>query len=65
MGEMFSRLLLKGIAVPDGFATTAFAFEDFLTHNSLHAHLYNLVQRLDKKTFRTSKKLVQRKLPIR
>jgi phosphoenolpyruvate synthase/pyruvate phosphate dikinase len=39
LGEMFNKLSLKGVAVPDGFATTAFAFEKFLTHNSLHSLL--------------------------
>jgi pyruvate,water dikinase len=33
LGEMFSNLSSKGIAVPDGFATTAYAFEEFLTQN--------------------------------
>jgi pyruvate,water dikinase len=31
----------KGIPVPDGFATTAFVFEKFLIHNSLHSLLYD------------------------
>jgi len=51
LGEMFSRLSAEGIVVPDGFATTAFAFQEFLTYNSLHAPLYALMQELDKKTF--------------
>ena len=40
LGEMFSKLSKKGIAVPDGFATTAFAFDEFLAHNSLRATTY-------------------------
>lgn len=51
LGEMFSRLSSKGILVPDGFATTAFAFEDFLSHNNLHSPLYSLMQELDTKNF--------------
>jgi len=51
LGEMFSQLSARGIVVPDGFATTAFAFQEFLTYNSLHAPLYALMQELDKKTF--------------
>ena len=48
LGEMFSKLSTKGIQVPDGFATTAFAFEKFLTHNSLHSPLHKLMSKLDK-----------------
>lgn len=51
LGEMFSNLSSRGISVPDGFATTAFAFEEFLNHNHLHAELYNLMQLLDKVNF--------------
>lgn len=52
LGEMFSKLSNKGISVPDGFATTAFAFEEFLTHNKLHSQLFDLMhQQLDTKTF--------------
>ena len=51
LGEMFSKLPSKGISVPDGFATTAFAFEDFLTHNALHRPVYDLLLQLDKQTF--------------
>ena len=51
LGEMYSKLSSKGIAVPDGFATTAFAFEEFLTHNSLHLPLYNLMLQLDRKNY--------------
>lgn len=39
LGEMFSKLSSKGISVPDGFATTAYSFEEFLTQNSLHSKL--------------------------
>ena len=51
LGEMFSKLSSKGIPVPDGFATTAFAFEEFLSHNSLHLPLHDLVNDLDKNNF--------------
>ena len=49
LGEMFSKLSSKFIPQHDGFATTAFAFEEFLTHNSLHAPLYDLMLQLEKK----------------
>jgi pyruvate, water dikinase len=51
LGEMFVNLSTKGISVPDGFATTAFAFEEFLTHNALHAPLYDLMLQLDNNNF--------------
>lgn len=51
LGEMFSKLSSKGIPVPDGFATTTFAFTEFLTQNSLHSSLYDLMLQLDKKDY--------------
>jgi pyruvate, water dikinase len=57
LGEMFSNLSAKGIAVPDGFATTTFAFEEFLTHNALHAPLYDLMQQLDKINYSNLKEI--------
>ncbi|WP_336518410.1 phosphoenolpyruvate synthase [Pollutibacter soli] len=51
LGEMFSNLSSKGIKVPDGFATTAFAFEEFLTYNRLHSPLHELTSRLDRTSF--------------
>lgn len=48
LGEMFSKLSSKGISVPDGFATTAYAFEEFLTQNALHSKLDNLMHQLDR-----------------
>ena len=47
LGEMFTQLSSNGIQVPDGFATTCFAFEEFLTHNALHLPLHNLMSQLD------------------
>jgi len=35
LGEMISQLAATGVKVPGGFATTAEAFRDFLTHNRL------------------------------
>ena len=51
LGEMFSKLSSKGISVPDGFATTTFAFEEFLSHNDLHVPLFNLMKQLDRKNY--------------
>lgn len=57
LGEMFSRLSSKGITVPDGFATTADAFEEFLADNSLHSRLGDLMQQLDKKSYSNLREL--------
>ena len=35
LGEMISQLQAKGVRVPTGFATTAYAFKEFLLHNNL------------------------------
>ena len=49
--EMYNKLSSKGIQIPDGFATTAFAFEEFLMQNTLHSPLYDLMQKLDRDEF--------------
>ena len=51
LGEMYSRLTPKGIVVPNGFATTSQAFDDFLTLNKLHQPLQQLVDALDRKNY--------------
>ncbi len=47
LGEMISNLANAGISVPGGFATTADAFRDFLSHNSLDQNINNLLQDFD------------------
>jgi pyruvate,water dikinase len=44
LGEMLSQLEAQGIRVPDGFATTAHAFREFLRANGLRERI---AQRLD------------------
>jgi pyruvate, water dikinase len=39
LGEMISHLAKAGVAVPDGFATTAQAYRDFLQHEDLAARI--------------------------
>ena len=51
LGEMFSKLSSKNIKVPDGFATTAFAFEKFLANNSLQPKLNELMHQLDRNNY--------------
>jgi pyruvate, water dikinase len=51
LGEMINRLCSKNILVPDGFATTAFAFWTFLDCNKLWERLLQLLQTLDTKQY--------------
>jgi pyruvate, water dikinase len=47
LGEMISHLTQLGILVPDGFATTAHAFHEFLEQNVLHKKIYELLNGLN------------------
>ncbi len=47
LGEMISQLAGAGIRVPGGFATTAFAFREFLAHNGLEARIAARLAELD------------------
>jgi pyruvate,water dikinase len=47
LGEMISQLSKAGIRVPGGFATTAQAYRDFLSHGSLDARIEELLKTLD------------------
>lgn len=48
LGEMFRSLKSKGVAVPDGFATTAEAYWEFLEHNGLKEKITDKLKLLDK-----------------
>ena len=47
LGEMINRLSHAQVRVPGGFATTADAFRDFLTHNELTQRINELLEKLD------------------
>ncbi len=47
LGEMISQLSHAGVRVPDGFATTAQAFRDFLTYNGLAERIEGELAALD------------------
>ncbi len=47
LGEMLSQLAAKGIRVPDGFATTASAFREFLQSNRLTERIAARLAQLD------------------
>ena len=47
LGEMISQLHAKGVRVPKGFATTAYAFNEFLGHNDLGKRIEVELENLD------------------
>jgi pyruvate,water dikinase len=47
LGEMISQLHAKGVRVPTGFATTAYAFREFLEHNQLTQRIINRLKDLN------------------
>lgn len=51
LGEMFQNLNGKGINVPDGFATTSFAYREFLKVNNLEQPITSILSGLDTREF--------------
>ncbi len=47
LGEMISNLSNAGVQVPGGFATTAYAFNEFLDKSGVEAKIYDLLDALD------------------
>lgn len=47
LGEMLATLSRVGVRVPDGYATTADAFREFLRRDGLDAHIEQLLAQLD------------------
>ncbi|HCH02180.1 MAG TPA: phosphoenolpyruvate synthase [Vibrio sp.] len=47
LGEMVANLSNAGVKVPNGFATTSFAFNQFLETNQLNDRIYQLLDTLD------------------
>lgn len=47
LGEMVANLSNAGVKVPNGYATTAFAFNQFLETNQLNDRIYQLLDELD------------------
>jgi pyruvate,water dikinase len=47
LGEMISNLSSAGISVPDGFATTADAFREFVQYQDLDKQIYSILDQLD------------------
>lgn len=51
LGEMYSNLSIAGVEVPNGFATTSKAFQDFLLEHNLNSALAELMKQLDRATY--------------
>ena len=47
LGEMISNLSNAGVQVPGGFATTSYAFNQFLEKSGVEAQIYSLLDALD------------------
>ncbi|MCZ4336567.1 phosphoenolpyruvate synthase [Shewanella colwelliana] len=47
LGEMISNLANAGVQVPGGFATTSFAFNEFLEQSGLNQKIYDILDALD------------------
>ncbi|GAM58994.1 phosphoenolpyruvate synthase [Vibrio ishigakensis] len=47
LGEMVSNLANAGVSVPNGFATTSYAFQQFLKHDGLNDRIYELLNKLN------------------
>ena len=47
LGEMISNLASAGVQVPGGFATTAYAFNQFLEQSGVNERIYKLLDTLD------------------
>jgi len=47
LGEMYRSLSSQGVRVPNGFATTAQAYRDYLDHNGLKARIEEALAALD------------------
>nr|WP_321230194.1 phosphoenolpyruvate synthase [uncultured Psychroserpens sp.] len=51
LGEMYNQLTSKGVTIPNGFATTSFAFWEFLKENKIEEPLKQLLTKLDRKDY--------------
>ncbi|MGI2096865.1 phosphoenolpyruvate synthase [Shewanella glacialipiscicola] len=47
LGEMISNLANAGVQVPGGFATTAYAFNEFLEQSGVNQKIYDILATLD------------------
>ena len=47
LGEMYSKLQKKGVLVPNGFATTSYAYNQFLSQNNIQDKIKEMLEGLD------------------
>jgi pyruvate, water dikinase len=47
LGEMYQKLTKKGVNIPNGFATTAYAYKDFTKHNKLQQKIRQILKDLN------------------
>ena len=52
LGEMYNKLRIKDIRIPNGFAITAESFRFFCKENKIETKLQNLMQSIDVTTFK-------------
>ncbi|PIB27966.1 phosphoenolpyruvate synthase [Maribacter sp. 4G9] len=51
LGEMYNKLLPKGVRIPNGFASTSTAFWNFLKENDIQQALENILSGLDRNQY--------------
>ena len=51
LGEMYNQLTSKGVTIPNGFASTSYAFWEFLKENKIEEPLKQLLTKLDRKDY--------------
>ena len=51
LGEMYNQLTSKGVTIPNGFATTSYAFWEFLKDNKIEKSLKQLLTKLNRKDY--------------
>ena len=57
LGEMYNKLAVQQIPIPNGFAVTSAAFKHFIEYNKLDGVHARLLEDLDRKTFSNLKEI--------
>lgn len=52
LGEMYQSLVGEGISIPNGFATTAYAYREFLEKTGLREEIKKILKGLDTRNFK-------------
>src|SRR3989338_5478955 len=59
LGEMYQKLTSKGIKVPNGFAVTASAYNDFLAYAKIKKEIFAILKKTTKNNLSASSKKIQ------